>query len=406
MIANLPRLIKKLAGSVLLSFFMVLPIMQPALGDDMVTSPARTLRVALYPYVPDLQAFKTALQEQWKQENPNVAIQFVDWDCYVDAPRTDIDVFVFDATYFPAYWKDKVLYPLGKTLPDQNQYPSWLLTPAKSGDLYYGIPQMVCMDTLFYRKGDKALAHVQTMDELYRVVGPRKTTEVLPGADEGVLTDFSPSSGNPLKYYNILQDHHQMLIPHGAMKGIDKDALLYLQHWFSMTGRQTGLYTSNYEFTRAQWFAQGHGRALYAYPESFHEIVRLGQGDKVDIKTISSCEHPDFATSYVDYVGISSRIPADKKEDAEKMAALLTSKPYMMSVLKPKNPQETPQYLLSARKDVMKDLAKSDKVYQKIYKKLYHRQELHVMTGTPDFTDWENQVNPAVEAALKTAEAK
>lgn len=51
MIANLPRLIKKLAGSVLLSFFMVLPIMQPALGDDMVTSPARTLRVALYPYV-------------------------------------------------------------------------------------------------------------------------------------------------------------------------------------------------------------------------------------------------------------------------------------------------------------------------------------------------------------------
>lgn len=78
----------------------------------------------------------------------------------------------------------------------------------------------------------------------------------------------------------------------------------------------------------------------------------------------------------------------------------------MMSVLKPKNPQETPQYLLSARKDVMKDLAKSDKVYQKIYKKLYHRQELHVMTGTPDFTDWENQVNPAVEAALKTAEAK
>ena len=151
MIANLPRLIKKLAGSVLLSFFMVLPIMQPALGDDMVTSPARTLRVALYPYVPDLQAFKTALQEQWKQENPNVAIQFVDWDCYVDAPRTDIDVFVFDATYFPTYWKDKVLYPLGKTLPDQNQYPSWLLTPAKSGDSYFGIAQKVCVVTLVYR---------------------------------------------------------------------------------------------------------------------------------------------------------------------------------------------------------------------------------------------------------------
>lgn len=33
----------------------------------------------------------------------------------------------------------------------------------------------------------------------------------------------------------------------------------------------------------------------------------------------------------------------------------------MMAVLRPSDAKETPQYLLSAREDVMKDLAKSDR---------------------------------------------
>lgn len=31
---------------------------------------------------------------------------------------------------------------------------------------------MVCMDTLFYRKDDQAVARVQTMQQLYDAIGP------------------------------------------------------------------------------------------------------------------------------------------------------------------------------------------------------------------------------------------
>lgn len=61
----------------------------------------------------------------------------------------------------------------------------------------------------------------------------------------------------------------------------------------------------------------GHGRALYAYPEAMSAIVRFGQGNYTEVKAISSCEHPDVATAYVDYVSISSRIPANKVEPAK-----------------------------------------------------------------------------------------
>lgn len=78
----------------------------------------------------------------------------------------------------------------------------------------------------------------------------------------------------------------------------------------------------------------------------------------------------------------------------------------MMAVLRPSDDKETPQYLLSAREDVMKDLAKSDKTYQKIYRKLYKQKKLHVMTGTTDFTNWKNKVDPDIEKALDTAAGK
>lgn len=75
-------------------------------------------------------------------------------------------------------------------------------------------------------------------------------------------------------------------------------------------------------------------------------------------------------------------------------------------VLRPSDAKETPQCLLSAREDVMKDLAKSDKTYQKIYRKLYEQKNLHVITGTTDFINWENKVDPDIEKALDTAAGK
>lgn len=91
----------------------------------------------------------------------------------------------------------------------------------------------------------------------------------------------------------------------------------YLKELYAMTGTATGRYDDGNEFTRAEWFAQGHGRALYAYPEAMSAIVRFGQGDDTDVKAISSCEHPDVATAYVDYVSISSQIPVNKVEPAK-----------------------------------------------------------------------------------------
>lgn len=357
----------------------------------------KVLTVGLFKYVPDIQAFETALTAQWKAIEPDVALRFVDWDCYFEEPKSD--VFVFDGLYASQYIEKGLLYPLGESIPARSAYPAWTLEQASSQGIYYGIPQMVCMDTLFYRKDDQAVARVQTMQQLYDAIGPRKTQALLPGRDEGVIADFSLN--NEMKYYNILQDHTGKVVPVQAMGNVQEDAMPYLKELYAMTGTATGRYDDGNEFTRAEWFAQGHGRALYAYPEAMSAIVRLGQGDDTDVKAISSCEHPDVATAYVDYVSISSRIPADKVEAAKKLAALLTSKPYMLAALKPASKEGVPQYLLAARQDVMQELASSDPNYQKLYRHLYRAKSWHVMAGTKDFAAWEAKVGPDIERDLK-----
>lgn len=381
---------------VLIVAFSVMTLVTGMASEPGQETDKKVLTVGLFKYVPDIKAFETALTAQWQAIEPDVALRFVDWDCYFEEPKSD--VFVFDALYAPQYIEQGLLYPLGKTIPESSAYPAWTLEQASAQGTYYGIPQMVCMDTLFYRKDDAALSRVETMQQLYDAVGARKTQALLPGRDEGIIADFSLN--NEMKYYTILQDHTGKVVPAAAMGTVQADAMHYLKELYAMTGTQTGRYDDGNEFTRAEWFAQGHGRALYAYPEAMSAIVRLGQGDYTDVKAISSCEHPDVATAYVDYVSISSRIPANKVEAAKKLVTLLTSKPFMLAALKPASQDGVPQYLLAARQDVMRELAASDPNYRKLYRHLYRAKSWHVMTGTKDFAAWEASVGPDIEKGL------
>lgn len=75
----------------------------------------KVLTVGLFKYVPDIQAFETALTTQWKDIEPDVALRFVDWDCYFEEPKSD--VFVFDGLYASQYIEKGLLYPLGESIP-------------------------------------------------------------------------------------------------------------------------------------------------------------------------------------------------------------------------------------------------------------------------------------------------
>ena len=72
---------------------------------------ATELKVALYPYVPDVEQFETAIETKWGEVQPDVPLTFIgseEWDGGYDKnPPADADVYVFDAMFLD-YFKSQI----------------------------------------------------------------------------------------------------------------------------------------------------------------------------------------------------------------------------------------------------------------------------------------------------------
>ncbi|WP_293064545.1 MULTISPECIES: hypothetical protein [unclassified Moorena] len=96
--------------SLTLIFFLAISLL--GIGEASATQ----LKVALYPYVPRLEQFQTAIQAEWDLVEPNVPLNFVpseDWDGgYSKNPPEDADVYVFDAMFFDYFRNQNWLEPI------------------------------------------------------------------------------------------------------------------------------------------------------------------------------------------------------------------------------------------------------------------------------------------------------
>jgi thiamine pyridinylase len=88
--------------------FLFLVVSCPVKADD------DALTVALYESIPDVGRFKVAVESEWKNQRPDVSLKFEKWDCYTEALRDNVDVFVFDAIFLKDYIQKGYLLPISK----------------------------------------------------------------------------------------------------------------------------------------------------------------------------------------------------------------------------------------------------------------------------------------------------
>ena len=102
-----------------------------------------TLTVALYKYVPNIEAFKTAVTTVWNELTDAPPIKFVDWDCYVNDPPANLDVFVFDGLYMSHYAESGFLRPLkAGEVSNEGDLLAYSVEGSKYKGTLYGIPQI------------------------------------------------------------------------------------------------------------------------------------------------------------------------------------------------------------------------------------------------------------------------
>lgn len=341
-----------------------------------------TLEVALYPYVPDLERFQEIVRDVWEREHPDVLLHFSYWDCYASDPDPMLDVFVFDGIYLSSFAAEEYLLPMPSEIIQGREdiFPYALEGCFYEGKLY-ALPQLLCTDLLYTRKEDAALSGVSDILTLYDMLGDRKTEDLIPGENEGLLINLSDVLlTKTMMYLDALMDERQEYTDYGELpetENLSDLALGQLSVLWKMGGEKQVSYwpEDNDPFIRARWFADGKGRAYIGYAEA---MAAMGdEAESVVVRPFSYGSEENIPLFYTDMVGINAMITEDKKELAFELANLLVSEEVLTGMSRPVTDDGSPQYLLIARRSVYEALCHNYPIYSRL-KEIVDSTENHV----------------------------
>lgn len=201
--------------SLTLIFFLAISLL--GIGEALATE----LHVALYPYVPRLEQFQTAIQAEWDLVEPNVPLNFVpseDWDGgYSKNPPEDADVYVFDAMFFEYFRSENWLEPIqASEIDNLEDFVEYAIDGVKVGEEYYAIPQLGCASLLFYHKEDKAIANATNLDQIQNALSSCTYTSEIPPDIRGMMLDMAGGTTNATLYLKIahsLTAEYPFLLP-------------------------------------------------------------------------------------------------------------------------------------------------------------------------------------------------
>ncbi|MGN0866863.1 MAG: extracellular solute-binding protein [Oligosphaeraceae bacterium] len=311
------------------------------------------LRIALYPYVPDLAHFEATLRQAWKAQGETREIEVVPYDYYVDPFPENLDILPTDPLYLDSYLKDGKLLPLPpEMLTDTDFFPFARAAGLREGKLY-GIPAMTCASFLFYRPGDLAAQEASTMEELLQKTGaPSGEGELLPPG-EGLyvsLESVATISIFAAKLQQALGSREAAWKELRAMVTMGRPA-------------QVQVWKEEDVAFREKSFAQGGGRFLYGYPEAAAHLDAQAR-EALQLKRMPQADH----RYYVNLYSLTANCPQEKREEALRLLVLMTSPKVMEESIAPEG--KPMQYLLPARPSILNHLAERDSFYGKLSREL------------------------------------
>lgn len=309
------------------------------------------LRVALYPYVPDVSAFSTALTNAWAAANRSEPIEFISWDCYNEPFPTNAHVVVADCEFLEAYVAEGRIRPLdtpplsSKIAAKAEDFFDFAIDGCRALDSQhnlrlYGLPQMLCTYYVFGRPGIPLPA----------------------GCDFAPLPDSisKPIPGKGLLFYATGDDMTKGIVRlylDRTMGDEKRGAAAFATIVAAAGNEQLAFYPEDGDaFIRANFFRDGLGANYIDYSEGLSRLAPDG-----------NCPYPfrrltEYNTPYfVDPILITADCPEDKLDAAAACLDILSSREFLSSVLFPAN--GAPSYILPGRKDTFEDFAGRNPAY-------------------------------------------
>ncbi|KVE38675.1 thiamine pyridinylase [Burkholderia sp. BDU5] len=330
------------------------------------------LTVALYPWVPRVDQFKSAIETEWKKVQPAVALQFMsteEWDGgYRNNPPANADVYVYDAIFFDYFRSQNWLEPLAANeILNIGDFLPYAIDGVKAGDRYYSIPQLGCANVLFYRKDDAALAAATTLTQVHGALKQCTFTSEIPPDKRGLMIDMSGRTTNAALYLDAAHSRtgaYPLPLPWSA-NDLNGEAvaslrsLMAMSSWLNATAELPG------QYDRSTWFSDGEGRAVIGYSESMSAMSEAAR-QNLDFKFLPLSDEPQPPLFYADVIGVNTTTHArGTRALAVQLANVIAASSTMVQSVGP-DQSGVPQYLFSARRSVLQTLAQRYPLYRKM----------------------------------------
>jgi thiamine pyridinylase len=329
-----------------------------------------TLRVALYPHVPNQTWTSHVITQRWAEQHPDVKLEFVwTWDRwdggYDSQPSKEFDVVGLDTLYLRDFVGDGLLSAV--PVPKGKDFFPFALEACKIGQEFYGVPYLTCQPVLFTREGDTDLKEAKTVSEIYKILGSFDDWLLKPYGDErGLLsTEFSSGTATVCLLIDAIAELNPgskvLSVPDPSQ--IDTTALNLVIKLKETAGNRQAAW-DNYSNARARWYADGYGRALFGYTERLAKMPANTQ-KRLNVQPISFTQrtHDLF---YVDALAVPSGLSKERKQLAIELIGVITASETIAEIMVPRG--DVPQYLLPARQEAL-DKIKLDQ-FAPFYKEL------------------------------------
>jgi thiamine pyridinylase len=313
-----------------------------------------TLRVALYPYVPDKYAVFALLAREFQEQNEGVTLDLIEpVKEYYDGGLLglDADVYEIDTILLSDMIAAKKLAPVNVSL---NGFAPEAVEAVTRDGTIYAVPHWLCGNFLFYRKGDSTIENARTWQEL--VDGLKKQNKPL-------MFDFFGRLTLGEFYITMLADRVGIQAAQDQIKASPipnsqtvSDLNLALSACPSGYCRSNDFHNRTGFYARA--FVRGEAHAYIGYSESIHyglqDVIDACHSDCLSQNDIAVRRLPTLGQDsskgigWVDGLGISRDLADRKKDLALKFINYITSPKAYEIVLTPQF-MEAPRYLLPAR---------------------------------------------------------
>ena len=342
-----------------------------------------SISVAIYPYVSNMQLFQKLLTEMWAEMEPEIALEFIDWNCYSDPYPNNIDVITYDALFMEHLIDSQYIQPLDIELVDSlDDVIPFAMEGARYNDNLYGLPFLVCSSFLIHRADDEAMGQVQNFAELCKELEARKKKDPTDGLQVGYADEV------PFFYLDALIDYTETYTTFEEgpnMTPPDENVMKRLLEIKALMAE-----TLEGEDFRAS-FAQNQGSACYAYSEALYDM-----GDMVDeltIRPISFFEGENIQMFYADLASLCSHVtdPVEKKY-CMKLINLIASEEFLSQL---SFASGEVQYMLPAREQVYLNAMEKYPIYKVLHQLATNENNKIFRFGTQIF-DYKNLASVAL----------